>query len=265
MAVQEASVLVGAHQGEVIWVTGASSGIGRELALRLARAGALVIASGRQLAALQSLAAQHSAIEPLVFDVTDTKAMDGVRNQLATISPHLDRIVISAGQCEYFDINEPDWDLMPRLMAVNYAGAVNTLAIGLPLLQRRPLNAAAQRPHIVGVVSLVTIVPFARAQAYGASKAALQYLLDSLRLDLRRQRIDVTVINPGFVQSPLTANNDFPMPFLMSTDEAAERILRAIVRRPRQFDFPRRLHWILRCCRCIPGLWPAIVGPALAR
>ncbi len=251
--------------GEVIWITGASSGIGRDLALALAEAGATVIASARRQQDLDQLAAEHEQIIPLVFDVTDESLIESTQAQIQQHSPYLDRVILNAGTCEYLDIANPDWQMMQRVMATNYFGAVNTLAVAMPLLQacREGQHNASKRAHIVGVVSLATVVPFSRAEAYGASKAAMQYFLDSLRIDLHNDAIDVTVINPGFVKTPLTDKNDFSMPFLLDSDEAAQRMIKAIIKRPQQHDFPGRLKYLLKTLGFIPLLWNRVIAPRL--
>ena len=243
--------------GEVIWLTGASTGIGRSLAIKLAQQGNTVIASARGQKALDELAAQYSNIIPLAFDVSREDLVDVVREQLQQHSPHLDRVILNAGTCEYLDIDTPDWHMMQRVMTVNYFGTINALAAAMPLLE------ASAKSHIVGVVSLATVVPFSRAEAYGSSKAALQYFFDSLRVDLVKKQIDVTVINPGFVKTPLTDKNDFSMPFLMSSEQAAERMAKAIAARPRQYDFPGRLKWMLKALGFIPAFWNKVVAPSL--
>ena len=244
-----------------VWLTGASSGIGRALALELASRGQRVIASARGEAALQDLARENSNIVPLPFDVTDEGSIERVRSEMLAISPYLDRVILNAGTCEYLDINQPDWSMMPRIMNVNFTGTVNSLALAMPLLQQRPGGQA----HIVGVVSQAHMLPFPRAEAYGASKAAMQYFLDSLRVDLGSQGIDVTVINPGFVKTPLTDKNDFPMPFLVPAAEAARRMADAIDRRPLQYDFPKRLKWSLKLLGAIPSLWNKRIAPSISR
>lgn len=244
---------------EVIWVTGASSGIGRAIALELAAMGNQVIASARGQQALDELAALDANIIPLVFDVGRDDLADAMRQQIQQHSIYLDRVILNAGSCEYLDVSQPDWSMMQRIMQVNYFGAVNTLAVAMPLLQASPSANA----HIVGVASLATVVPFAKAEAYGASKAALQYFLDALRLDLQPQNIDVTVINPGFVQTPLTDKNTFSMPFMISAEQASRRIVQAIARRPRQYDFPGRLKWLLKVLGAVPIFWNKVIAPSL--
>lgn len=246
---------------EIIWLTGASTGIGKSLAIELASRGHTVIASARGAKALEELAAEYPGIKPLPFDVTDVDSLDATRNALQDISPYLDRVILNAGTCEYLDVSVPDWRMMERIMNVNFLGTVNSLEVAMPLLKQRPQGNA----HIVGVVSQAAFVPFPRAEAYGSSKAAMQYFLDSLRVDLIKENIDVTVINPGFVKTPLTDKNDFDMPFLVTAEVAAKRMADAIARRPDQYDFPSRLKILLKTLGFFSGFWNNIVAPKLGK
>ena len=242
---------------KVIWVTGASSGLGKSLALQLAASGNQVIASARNESELNKLAAHDANIVPLVCDITDENGMDAVRAQMTEISPLLDQVILNAGNCEYLDFPEPDWSAVRRVMEVNFFGTVNCVKIALPLLGK----SRSDRGHVVAVASQVTAAPFPRAEAYGASKAAMRYFFDSLRMDLAADDIDVTVVNPGFVDTPLTRKNDFPMPFLMPVDEAATRIIKNIAARPRTYSFPLRLSALLLLSKLMPGLWQKMVAP----
>jgi short-subunit dehydrogenase len=141
-------------------------------------------------------------------------------------------------------------------MEVNYFGTINCLKVALPLLR----NSHALRPHIVTIASLVTNAPFPRSEAYGASKAALQYFFDCLRHDLAADNIDVTVVNPGFVDTPLTRKNNFDMPFLMDSDQAANRIIKNIASRPRVYNFPKRLQGLLLVSKFLPSVWQKMVS-----
>lgn len=247
--------------GEVIWVTGASSGIGRDLCLLLAHQGHMVIASARNREALDWMAieSEHTSgiIVALPFDIKQDEELADVREKLELITGHLDRVILNAGRCEYLQFPEPDWNMMRRVMDVNFHGTVNCLQLALPMLRR-----SSGRGHIIGIVSQVVGAPFAKAEAYGASKAALHYLLDSLRIDLARENMDVTVVNPGFVETPMTAQNDFDMPFLMDSYSAARRILKHALNRPYRYTFPKRLSWLLKMSRVCPGLWRRMVMPA---
>ena len=240
-----------------VWVTGATSGLGKGLVLALAEQGHRVIASARNQVALKSLEASSENIFSVACDISDESQVESLTKRLGEISPQLDRIILNAGSCEYLDFPEPEWSAARRLMETNYLGTLNCLRAALPLLRR----SASARPHIVTIASQVTAAPFPRAEAYGASKAALQYFFNSLRIDLATENIDVTVVNPGFVDTPLTRKNDFDMPFLMSVDEASKRILKNIESRPRTYSFPRRLSALLAISKFMPSLWQKMVTP----
>ncbi len=255
------SVFTTEISGANIWITGASSGIGRELAIKLAQADNTVFVSARSRAALDGLRAQDpQRLIPLVCDVGDRESMADAGRKLRAMTDSLDMVILNAGTCEYVDNADLDLDMFERVFAVNFFGVVNCLALAKPLLQR-----AQRRGHIVGIGSLSTVVGLPRAEAYGASKAAMQYLLDSLRVDLIHEKIDVTVVRPGFVETPMTAANDFPMPFVMNTEQAAASILKGIAQRRRMVEFPRRLSWSLRIAAMWSGLWYSVMAPRLSR
>mgnify|MGYP001166832812 FL=1 len=237
----------------VVWLTGASSGIGRELCLELIAQGHRVIASGRNEQALAKLAAHSDRVIPLAFDIADPNAVEQAGHKLAELTSHLDQVIVNAGSCEYLKFPDPDWSAATRVMAINYSGAVDCIRIALPLLKK-----ASGRGHIVGIISQVVFAPFAQAEAYGASKAALSYFLDSLRVDVA-DSLDVTSVFPGFVKTPLTDRNHFSMPFIVSAEDAAKRILASLSKRPRRFIFPKRLHWLLKLSVICPRLWQKIM------
>lgn len=234
--------------GETILITGASSGIGRALTLKLANHNTLIIV-GRNKDMLAELKKTSPNIQPLVFDVSDSSQLASSKQQLLQLCSHLDRVILNAGNCIYLDPNDIDWSIFENMMAVNFFGWINTLQLTLDLLQQ------AKRPHIVGVASQVIYAPFSRAEAYGASKAAASYFLRSLALDLKFKNIDTSLLHPGFVDTPLTQKNHFPMPLLMSAEDAAERMLLAIEKRIPEYAFPRRLKIILALAKILPGFW----------
>jgi len=242
-------------QSRVIWITGASSGLGRSLALLLAEQGHQVIASARDEKSLQDLQALNSNIFPMPCDMIDESSLATLASDLAKQFPAIDQIILNAGNCEYLDFPEPDWLAIRRVMEVNYFGTINCLKVALPLLR----NSHKSRAHIVAIASLVTSAPFPRSEAYGASKAALQYFFDSLRIDLAPENIDITVVNPGFVDTPLTRKNNFDMPFLMDADQAAKRIIDNIHARPRVYSFPKRLRGLLLISKLFPNIWQKMV------
>lgn len=243
-------------QQTCIWITGASSGIGRSMALKLATAGSRVFASARSQDELDELAEKNSNITAVACDITDADSLEGALGKISEHTPFLDQIILNAGTCEYLDFPEPDWEAIRRVVEINFFGSVNCVKAALPLLRKCPGGNA----HIVAVASQVTAAPFPKSEAYGASKAALQYFCESLRIDLAAENIDVTVVNPGFVDTPLTRQNDFSMPFLMDVDDAASRIVSNIASRPRSYSFPLRLSALLFLSKLIPAGWQKMVA-----
>lgn len=248
-----------------VWLTGASSGIGEGLAKHFYQQGSSVVLSARSEDKLESIAASlrqlpvlaSTGTEPSVhilpFDVAGDADVQTFRQKLEELAPSLDMVVMSAGACEYLTIEKPDWQMMRRICEVNYLGSVRTVEIAMPLLKQNA--SASNRAHIVGIASQALLMPFTRAEAYGASKAALHYFLQALRMDVHRQNIDVTSVLPGFVRTPMTDQNNFDMPFLMEVDEAVARIAKGIRSRPAVFAFPRRLYFLLRFFSFFPKLW----------
>ncbi|HSB97364.1 MAG TPA: SDR family NAD(P)-dependent oxidoreductase [Spongiibacteraceae bacterium] len=230
-----------------ILITGASSGIGRALALALAQRGNRVIAAGRSLPALQALAALlPGRLIPLVWDVSDGAQGERVREFVQSKFDWLDIAILNAGNCEYIERGIIDIDLVQRVMAVNFFGAVHSAQALLPLLRRAP-----QRPYLVCVSSMSTYVPLPRAEVYGASKAALRYFFESLRVDIGAD-VDISVVSPGFVKTPLTDRNDFSMPSMIDVDTAVRRILTGMQQRKLHIAFPRRLGWNLSLLGLLP-------------
>ena len=251
------------------WLTGASSGIGRELALQLVAQGHIVYISARSAEGLQTLAAEAPGqLIVLPCDVSDDAQMATVfeRLPLAQRPQWLDGVIAGAGVCEYVDLPVLDTAMCRRVADVNYFGVVNACVAALPLLQRAAAMPGRGRPVIAGLCSMSVYTAFPRAEAYGAAKAAMAYFLNSLRCDIGRV-IDVCLVYPGFVSTPMTAGNDFPMPFCMSADEAARRVLAGLARprRPLSFAFPWQLHWLLKIAAALPGLWYGSVMPRMRK
>jgi NAD(P)-dependent dehydrogenase (short-subunit alcohol dehydrogenase family) len=233
-------------------ITGASSGLGRALALEYAARGWKVLAIARNVTRLAevcqaSIAAHHpSQIVPFSVDVTDAAAVSAMIAQISTQYPQLDLVILNAGTCEYVDI--PDWpvEAFERTFSLNFHAVAMMVPKLLPLLQR------ASAPKLAIVSSLAHYFPFTRAEAYGASKAALSYFTDSLRVDLAGSGLQVTLIEPGFIDTPLTQANDFDMPFMLKADESARRIANALGKGVLRYRFPKRLVFSLSLLNLLP-------------
>lgn len=240
-------------------ITGASSGLGRELALQYAAEGWRVLAIGRSEERLVQLSQQSTLIHPLVLDVTDAAAMEKSAGIIAAVLPSVDLLILNAGSCEYVDVDNLDLAAFDRTFAVNFFATVAAVKHWLPLLKR------ASAGQLAIVSSLAWLFPFTRAEAYGASKAALSYFTDSLRLDLTGQGIQVSLIEPGFVDTPLTRKNDFAMPFLLPVADAASRVRRAIAGGKLRCRFPLRLSLSLQLLNLLPYGFRQKVAAGLKR
>lgn len=223
-------------------ITGASSGIGKAVALRAAELGFDVTACGRNQERLDDLTHENAAIKTLAFDVADqadcAKALE---------AKAFDIVVLNAGTCEYVDVDSFEPDMFRRVFDANFFGAVNCLNAVLP-----NLKAGNQ---LVFVDSLARLLPFTRSQAYGASKAALFYLAKTMEVDLATKGVVVQSISPGFVRTPLTDKNDFDMPMRVEVDEAANSIINLIQKQKRTGYFPTLFAGIIRTLGSLPTAW----------
>jgi short-subunit dehydrogenase len=236
-----------------IVITGATSGIGRQLAEDYYNEGHEVWAIGRNETALAEL--QYMGLHTGRLDLTDRETVLGWFKTLDSI----DLAILNAGTCEYIDLPHFDSSLVQRVMRANVESFAISLEAVLPLLRR------SRRGHLAAVGSSAAYLPLPRAEAYGASKAAIAYMVESLRLDLHRENIDVSLISPGFVKTPLTDLNDFPMPFRIDVAEASVRIRKGLAKRQREIHFPRRFTFILKLLSLLPGPVWTWMGKRLVR
>ncbi|MBE0370060.1 SDR family NAD(P)-dependent oxidoreductase [Pseudoalteromonas aurantia] len=227
-----------------ILITGATSGIGRGLAEYYALNDE-VFACGRNKDALLELS-RLPKVTALQFDVTDLGSIQDATGNL----PALDILILNAGNCEYIDDAKAfDSALFERIIQVNL------VSIGYCLEQLLPKVKSGGQLVIVSSSAAFLALP--RAQAYGASKAAVSYLAQSLSIDLTD--IDVTLVHPGFVKTPLTDKNDFPMPMAVTVDKAVACITAGIIKRRKDIHFPKRLTIIMKLLQMLPfGLWRPI-------
>ncbi|KGA42099.1 short-chain dehydrogenase [Pectobacterium odoriferum] len=235
-----------------VLITGASSGIGQQLALDYARDGWDVLACGRDEQRLSALTAAFPAIRTIAFDMTNL-----ADTQQALDSVTVDLVILSAGTCEYLDNGIVEAEKVSRVLTTNVIGPVNCLSVLLPQL--------ANGSHLALVGSTASLVALPRAEAYGASKAALAYFARSLSLDLQARNITVSLILPGFVDTPLTARNDFPMPMLISVSQASATIRRGLAKKKREIAFPLRFALLLNAISVLPQSWQRLLASRLVR
>ncbi|MBC3480924.1 SDR family NAD(P)-dependent oxidoreductase [Pseudomonas sp. SWRI59] len=242
------------------WLTGASSGIGAALAQILLEQGHQVALGGRHAERLAPLAERFPGQVLLAIgDIDDPQQVAVIAARIEQAWGGLDMAILNAGTCEYLEPGHFDPALVERVLRTNVLGASYCLAAALPLLR------AGQRPHLVVMGSSVSWLALPRAGAYGASKAAVRYLVESLRIDLAHEGIAVTLVSPGFVDTPLTRRNDFPMPQLWPAQRAAQHIARRLQRRPLEINFPGFFTWALRLLGALPARLRLALGQRLAR
>ena len=236
-----------------VWLVGASTGIGRATASALHAKGATVFVSARSAQDLASFEAGHVGSTGLALDVTDHESVKLVAAQILAGGP-LDLVMFCAGY--YRELGALDFNLpeMLRHQQVNYVGALNVLDAVLPALLRQGHGHVSLTGSVAGYRGLP------RSLGYGPTKAALINLAETLYMDLQPQGLGVSLINPGFVETPLTASNRFHMPALITPAVAADRIVRGWAKGHFEIHFPRRFTLAMKGLALLPfGAYQAVV------
>ena len=233
-----------------IWITGASSGIGEEVARQYVAAGHTVCISARNAAGLEGLVAEWSSAQgsahAFPLDVTDAEAARRVYAEICASVGVPDLVILNAGTHKENPVAEFSSASYQRIMDINYMGVINCLEPVIPgCLERRA-------GHIAVVSSVAGYRGLPKASAYGASKAALINMCEALQPELAEYGIKLRVINPGFVRTPLTDLNEFDMPFLMEVDDAARAMIERLEGNHFEITFPRRFTWLLKILRMLP-------------
>ena len=238
-------------QDKTVLVTGASSGIGRGLAVELARRGAKVGLIARRADMLNEIlheieAANGKAIA-LPADVTDADSLGKAADCLRAHFGPIDVLLANAGVGATVDAAELKGSAVADVINVNVLGVANSVEAVVPEMVKRGQG------HLVVISSLAAYRGLPKSAAYCASKAAVSTFFESLRLDLKPRGIDVTIIHPGFIKTPLTAGRQAEMPFLMELDEAVAKIISAIERRKKSYAFPWQLASVVRVGMIMPN------------
>jgi short-subunit dehydrogenase len=230
--------------GARVWVTGASTGIGAALARELADRGASVAISARSADKLHEVAGGRMHVEPV--DVTDRAATVAAAAAVREALGGLDVAVLNAGTWSRFRVDEWDSDVFADHLRTNLMGTVHALEGVVPTM------LAEGRGRIVGTASVAGYRGLPGSEAYGASKAALLNLLEALRGALAPRGVVVQTVSPGFVRTPMTDRNTFPMPFLIPADAAARAIADGIEKDKAEIVFPFPMMLLMKAVRLVP-------------
>jgi short-subunit dehydrogenase len=244
---------------KVIFLTGASSGIGEGLALEMAKDGAVLGLLARREDLLKDLAARCEAVGGMarVFaaDVTDAGAVRKAAEDFRGEFGHIDIMIANAGMGGAADARELDAEKVAQIINVNLIGTVNSVAAVLPQMIERGSG------QIVAISSLAGYRGLPKSSAYCASKAGVSAFFESLRLDLKGTGVDVTIIHPGFIKTPLTAGRENKMPFIMELDDGVKKILSIIEKKKKSAAFPFPLSTLVRAGNFFPiWLYDRIAG-----
>lgn len=238
-----------------IWVTGGSAGIGEAVVKRLAANGDRIIASARGQDKLTALAATHPNIETLTLDITDHHAVQAGVEQIEIEHGPIDLAIFNAGTHAPVDAQDFKADGLRRILEINLLGTANCLEALMPRMIARGCG------HIAVVASVAGYRGLPTAAYYGASKGGTINMVEALRFDLQKAGVKLQLINPGFVETPLTDKNEFDMPFLITAEKAADYIMRGLVSSRFEIAFPRRFAFIMKVLRILPyALYFPLVG-----
>ena len=228
------------------WVTGASSGIGRALARQLASAGVRVAASARRAAELDALAAEAPGVTPFPLDVTDLAATKRVGADIAARLGPIDLAIFNAGVGRPMGARDFSAERAAEMMAVNYQGLANGIEAVLPAMLARGSGQIALMSSIAGYRGLPN------AAGYSPSKAAAISLAETLEPELDAAGLSISVINPGFIETPMTQNAKHPLPYILPVEDCARRIVRGLDRDKFEVAFPWQMVTLAKLARVLP-------------
>tara|TARA_B000000437_G_scaffold197748_1_gene159385 strand:- start:141 stop:893 length:753 start_codon:yes stop_codon:yes gene_type:complete len=232
---------------KTIWITGASSGIGKSLALKFANEGWQVAASARREDLLNQLSESNQNISPFPLDVTSRENCEKIFEKIKNKFESIDTCFFSTGTWDPKKEKEIDIDQMKKVMEVNFFGTLNCIkAVEMYFKEKKNGNIS-----IVSSIAGYRGLP--NSTGYGASKAALNNLAESLYFDFGRYNVRVSLISPGFIKTPMTDKNQFKMPFLKTPEFAAEKIYNGLINGSSfEIDFPKELTLILKFLKILP-------------
>ena len=230
-----------------IWITGASSGIGKALALKFANEGWQVAASARREDLLNKIAESNENISSFPLDVTSSEKCKDVFEQIKNKLKSIDICFFSTGTWDPKKEKEIDVDQIKKVMNVNFFGTLNCIKAVEKYFREKNTG------HISIVSSIAGYRGLPNSTGYGASKAALNNLAESLYFDFGRNNVRVSLVSPGFIKTQMTDKNQFKMPFLKTAEYAADKIYKGLINGSSfEIDFPKELTLILKFLKILP-------------
>ncbi|MDX1668088.1 MAG: SDR family NAD(P)-dependent oxidoreductase [Limnobacter sp.] len=233
-------------QDKRVWVIGASTGIGESLARQLDERGARCMISARSADKLNELAGELKNAMPQPLDTTDLSTVKHAFEQLMNNWGGVDLVVLMAGTYSEMSVDKFDLKAVKQQIDVNLNGSMNILDTILPTVMGQKFG------HICIVSSVAGYRGLPNSLAYGPTKAALINLAEALHMELKPSNVGVSVVNPGFVDTPLTRQNTFPMPFLTTSENAAQEIIVGLEKGAFEIHFPKAFTRSLRALRVLP-------------
>ena len=231
-----------------IWITGASSGIGRALALKFAKEGWQVAASARRRNLLEEISRSNENISTFPLDVTDSEKCKEVFNQIKEKYKNIEISVFCTGIHDPKSEKELNLDKIRKIMEVNFFGTINSINAVYNYYKEKKSGQISIMSSVAGYRGLPA------AGAYCASKSALTSFAESLCFDLKRKNVRVSVISPGFIKTPMTDQNEFPMPMIKSPDFAAEQIFKGLTKKNVfEIHFPKTFTSIMKVLQIMPN------------
>ena len=233
---------------KVIWITGASSGIGKALAIKFAKEGWKVAISARRENLLNEIAKTYNDIFPYPLDVTDSKKCELVFNNIKEKFKNVDISVFSTGIHDPKSEKSLDLNKVRQIMEVNFFGTINSVNAVYKYYKERKSGQISIVSSVAGYRGLPA------GGAYCASKSALTSFTESLNFDMKRKNVRVSLISPGFIKTPMTDQNDFPMPMIKTPEFAAEEIYNGLVKKNAfEIHFPKSFTFIMKILQILPN------------
>ena len=233
--------------GKNIWIVGASTGIGAELAKNLASRGARIAISARDTDKLNEVRASLQGIDHFVYplDVTDSDNVKSTAENISKDFGQIDSVIFMAASFKPHTSEQADLNVIKKIVDTNFTGALNVVYSVLPILKNQNSGQIVLCASVAGFRGLPS------GQPYCATKAALINFAESLKVE--NDKIDIRVINPGFVKTRLTDKNDFRMPFIISAEKAADYIVKGLMSKKFEIHFPKRFTYIMKIIKILPN------------